>query len=127
MDSFKKFSFKTQLLQYYEEDEEGTITYTEIQDGQRVEMGGIITAMAKKTTKGGASMCIITLEDVYGGIECVFFPKAYEKYRSLIRAEAIVAVSGRMQMHFRRCKGDHQGVLHPPAPRDCKTYSGLQR
>jgi DNA polymerase-3 subunit alpha len=98
MHSFRRFSFKTELLQYYEEDEEGNRVYTEIQDGQRVEMGGIITAMAKKTTKGGSSMCTITLEDVYGGIECVFFPKAYEKYRSLIRAEAIVSVSGRMQV-----------------------------
>ncbi len=98
MDSFKKFSFKTEVLQYYEEDEDGNITYTEIQDGQRVEMGGIITALAKKTTKGGSSMCTITLEDVYGGIECVFFPKAYEKHRSLIRAEAIVSVGGRLQI-----------------------------
>ena len=98
MHSFRRFSFKTELLQYYEEDEEGNRTYTEIQDGQKVEMGGIITAVARKTTKGGSSMCTITLEDVYGGIECVFFPKAYEKFKPLIRAEAIVSVSGRLQV-----------------------------
>lgn len=98
MHAFKRFSFKTELLQYYEEDEEGNRTYTEIEDGQRVEMGGIITAVARKTTKSGSSMCTITLEDVYGGVECVFFSKAYEKYKPLIRAEAIVSVAGRMQI-----------------------------
>ena len=98
MHSFRRFSFKTELLQYYEEDEDGNRTYTEIEDGQRVEMGGIITSLARKTTKGGSSMCTITLEDVYGGIECVFFPKAYEKFKHLIRAEAIVSVAGKLQV-----------------------------
>ncbi|MBR3863948.1 MAG: DNA polymerase III subunit alpha [Clostridia bacterium] len=98
MGAFKRFSFKTELLQYYEEDEEGNRTYTEIQDGQRVEMGGIITSVARKTTKSGSSMATITLEDVYGGIECVFFSKSYEKYKSVLRPEAIVSVSGRLQV-----------------------------
>ena len=98
MDEFKQFNFSTELLQYYEEDEEGTKTYTEIQDGQRVEMGGIITHAERKTTKNGQSMANITLEDVYGGIECVFFPKSYEKHKALIREETIVAVSGKLQI-----------------------------
>lgn len=98
MDAFRQYSFKTALLQYYDEDEDGNVTYTEIQDGQKIEMGGIITALARKTTKGGSSMCTITLEDVYGGVECVFFPKAYDKYKSVIRAEAIVHISGKMQI-----------------------------
>ena len=98
MGAFKRFSFKTELLQYYEEDEEGNRTYTEIQDGQRVEMGGIITSVSRKTTKSGTSMATITLEDVYGGIECVFFSKSYEKYKSVLRPEAIVSVSGRLQV-----------------------------
>lgn len=98
IDHFRKFSFKTELLQYYEEDDEGNITYTEIQDGQRVEMGGIITSVARKTTKSGSSMCSITLEDVYGGVECVFFSKSYEKHKSLIRPEAIVKIGGRLQI-----------------------------
>ena len=91
-------AFSTKLLQYYEEDEEGNKTYTEIQDGQRVEMGGIITAATRKTTKSGQSMATITLEDVYGGIECVFFPKNYDKYKQEIRPELIVSVSGRLQI-----------------------------
>ena len=98
MDEFKRFSFTTDLLQYYEEDEEGNKTYTEIKDGQKVEMGGIITSAERKTTKNGQSMANITLEDVYGGIECVFFPKSYEKNKALIRAEAIVSVSGKLQV-----------------------------
>ncbi len=98
MDEFKRFSFTTEILQYYEEDEEGNKTYTEIKDGQKVEMGGIITSVERKTTKNGQSMANIVLEDVYGGIECVFFPKSYEKNKNLIRPEAIVSVSGKIQV-----------------------------
>lgn len=98
MDRFAHLSFSTRLLEYYEEDEDGVKTYTEIKDGQRVEMGGIITATNRKTTKSGASMAYITLEDVYGGIECVFFPKNYERYKQKITPELIVKVSGRLQI-----------------------------
>ena len=98
MDKFAHLSFSTRLLEYYEEDEEGNKTYTEIQNGQRVEMGGIITAAVRKTTKSGSSMATITLEDVYGGIECVFFPKNYDKYKQEIQAERIVKVAGRIQI-----------------------------
>ncbi len=98
MDRFAGYSFKTELLQYYEEDEDGNRVYTEINDGQRVEMGGIITAASKKITKNGQSMGMITLEDVYGGIECVFFPKVYDKVKSLIRTEAIVSIEGKLQI-----------------------------
>lgn len=98
MDSFAGCSFTTELLQYYEEDEDGVRTYTEIKDGQRVEMGGIITAASKKITKSGQSMGMITLEDVYGGVECVFFPKVYDRVKSVIRAEAIVKIEGKLQI-----------------------------
>ena len=98
MDEFRSFSFKTNLLQYYEEDEEGNRTYNELEDGKRVEMGGIITSVTRKTTKSGSSMAYIVLEDAYGSIECVFFPKNYEKYKALIRVEAIVKVEGRLQV-----------------------------
>lgn len=98
MDEFKRFSFTTEVLQYYEEDDEGVKTYTEISDGQKVEMGGIITSVERKTTKNGQSMATIVLEDVYGGIECVFFPKSYDKNKNIIRAEAIVSVSGKLQI-----------------------------
>lgn len=95
---FAGFSFTTELLQYYEEDEDGNRTYTEIQDGQRVEMGGIITSAAKKITKSGQSMGVFTLEDVYGGVECLLFPKVYDRVKYLMRPEGIVSVEGRLQI-----------------------------
>ena len=43
-------------------------------------------------------MGMITLEDIYGGVECVFFPKVYDRVKSLIRPEAIVKIEGKLQI-----------------------------
>ena len=42
-------------------------------------MGGILTALRPKATKKGAMMGFITLEDLTGQIECLLFPRIYER------------------------------------------------
>ena len=49
-------------------------------DGQLVEMGGILTEVKGKATKKGAYMGFLTLEDLTGQIECLVFPKVFERY-----------------------------------------------
>ncbi|MBO7377244.1 MAG: hypothetical protein J6U35_00020, partial [Clostridia bacterium] len=95
----KKFEgfFTTEVLQYFEEDEDGERTYTEIEDGAKVTMGGIIQSWSRKTTKRGDYMAYITLEDAYGQIECVLFPKAYERYKNNIKEEEILKVRGTLK------------------------------
>ena len=92
----KKFEgfFTTEVLQYFEEDEDGERTYTEIEDGAKVTMGGLIQSWSRKTTKHGDYMAYIMLEDAYGQIECVLFPKAYERYKNNIKEEEILKVKG---------------------------------
>jgi DNA polymerase-3 subunit alpha len=97
-EQFDKFSFNTGLLDYFEEDEDGNKTYTEIKDGQHVLMGGIISEYKRLATKSGQTMAFVTLEDVYGKIEVILFPKAFENARSLLGEEQIVRVSGRLQI-----------------------------
>ena len=98
MDVFSKTGFNTSLLEYYDEDEDGNRTYTEIKDGAHVTVGGIIVSAERKTTKRGDNMGVIKLEDIYGQIDCVFFPKSYEANKNLLTEEEIVKVSGRLQI-----------------------------
>ncbi len=96
--AFKKFGFNLSYFDDFIEDESGTRTYEGLKDGQEVKMGGMISAITKKTTKSGQGMAFITVEDVYGSIECVLFPKVYERFKDKIEDDAIVVVSGRLQL-----------------------------
>ena len=60
----------------------------------RVTVSGLITAISVKNTKNDTRMAFITLEDKYGEIECIIFPKVYEKISYLIRLDAAIVVMG---------------------------------
>ncbi|MGE5679138.1 MAG: DNA polymerase III subunit alpha, partial [Pseudomonadota bacterium] len=65
-------------------------------DGKRVVMGGIIASVKQKATKTNNMMAFVELEDLYGTLEVIVFPKIYEKCRSLLVQDAIVLVEGRI-------------------------------
>ncbi|MBQ9756504.1 MAG: hypothetical protein IJV99_02790, partial [Clostridia bacterium] len=97
-DQFAKFSFNTSVLDFYEEDEEGNKIYTEVHDGDHVEMGGIITEFKRLATRSGTNMAFVKVEDVFGQIEVIVFPKIYDKSRDLLKEEQVVKVSGKLQI-----------------------------
>ncbi|MBR2337029.1 MAG: DNA polymerase III subunit alpha [Clostridia bacterium] len=97
-DRFKDCTFTTQMLSNYEEDEDGTVTYTDVKNDMQVYFGGIITSAEKKATRSGTFMSFVTVEDFYGAIECVFFPKSHEKYKELLVNEKTVKIRGRLQI-----------------------------
>lgn len=76
---------------------EGRVTL----DGKLITVGGIINHVKGMVTKKGASMGYITLEDFTGEIEVVVFPSAWEKYRELLRNDAAILLSGRVQANER--------------------------
>jgi len=95
---FDKFSFNTSVLDFFEEDEEHNKTYTEFKDGEHVVMGGIISEFKRLATRGGQNMAFITIEDIYGKIEVICFPKVYEKGRDVLKTEQIVKLTGKLQL-----------------------------
>ncbi len=99
MGAFTDCNFDCSMLDDYTEDEDGERTYNSVNSGKLVTMGGIITAFKRTVTKRtGAHMAFITLEDVFGSIECLAFPAIYEKYRGLIVNDKIVRVSGKLDL-----------------------------
>ena len=67
-------------------------------DGRSIELGGILTEVKGKATKKGDYMAFVTLEDMTGQIECLVFPRVYEKYQTCLQEDAAVAVSGKISV-----------------------------
>ena len=62
-----------------------------------VSVAGIIGQLRALTTRKGAPMAVVTLDDRGGHLEAVVFPEAYTKYRSVIEADRIVIVTGKLE------------------------------
>ena len=96
--SFKDCSFNCLMMQNYEEDEEGRRTYPDLTDGATVTMGGIIGSYKRINTRSGSTMAFISVEDLYGSIECVAFPNVYDRIKGIVSADKIVRLTGKMQL-----------------------------
>ena len=95
----KKYSFSTMMLLNKETDDEGNlVAYVDVEDGMQVELGCIINDFKKLPTKSGLNMAIVNVEDMYGSIECVLFPKTYDKFSKNVEPESVVKISGRLQI-----------------------------
>ncbi len=95
---FKDKTFNCAMLNAYTETEDGDKSYTEIADGQQVTMGGMISAYKKLKTRSGAFMAFVTVEDLFGTIECVCFPKVYERIRPFLENDRVVSLSGKLSI-----------------------------
>lgn len=97
--AFPDCSFDCSFFDDYVEDEDGNRTFNRISDGMRITMAGIIASYRRTMTKRtGTYMAFMTLEDVYGSVECVCFPSAYEKYKAEIINDRIVKVKGKLDV-----------------------------
>ncbi len=65
-------------------------------DGARVSLGGIITARKRVRTRAGEQMGFVTLEDLTGEVEVVVFPRLYRSAAHLLADDQPVLVSGRL-------------------------------
>lgn len=67
-------------------------------DGKGVTLAGVITNVRVINTKKGDQMAFVQLEDLQGGCEVVFFPKAYAEYKEKLLIDSVVIVKGKAQM-----------------------------
>ncbi len=65
-----------------------------IKDNQSVVIGGIITEKTIKYTKQNKAMAFITVEDLFGTVEVIIFPRDYEKYSRYLNEDEKVFVAG---------------------------------
>lgn len=67
-------------------------------DGCSVKIIGIITGVTKKQTKTGETMAFVNIEDVYGSIEVIVFPKLFAKYVNILYNGNAVLIGGRLSV-----------------------------
>ncbi len=67
-------------------------------DSSKVRLLGEITAVRPKSTKSGATMAYIVLEDMLSSVEVVVFPNTYAKYASAVRSGNTVVVEGKVSV-----------------------------
>lgn len=74
-------------------DESGNV---KVMDNEHAVIGGMITTKTIKTTKTNSLMAFLTLEDLYGTVEVIVFPRDFEKYRSCLEEDSKIFVSGKV-------------------------------
>jgi DNA polymerase-3 subunit alpha len=69
-------------------------------DKEKVTVGGIVGAITRRYTRSGDPMLFFTFEDLQGSTEVVCFPRTVAEHGAVVREDAILVISGRV---------DHRG------------------
>ena len=62
---------------------------------QMVTIGGLVTGIQRKVTRQGDSWAIVTIEDLEGSLEALFFSKTYTQYALTLTEDRVVVIRGR--------------------------------
>jgi len=86
-------SMPVEEIQNVKEDKKKSTNWRESR-GKEFTLVGLLMPGRKLLTKKGDKMCMATLEDKSGKIECVVFPKTYAEYENLFMREELVVMEG---------------------------------
>ncbi|KFZ44289.1 DNA polymerase III subunit alpha [Smithella sp. D17] len=67
-------------------------------DKDTVTVAGVVSGISEKTTKRKDIMCYVTLEDLQGSINIIFFAELYKKYYSFLHEEEPIVVKGTLDI-----------------------------
>jgi DNA polymerase-3 subunit alpha len=75
-----------------------SVTIHNKNDKDNVTIAGIISSRTEKKTKKNDIMCYITIEDLKGSVNAVFFADLYRKYYALLHGEEPVVIKGKIDI-----------------------------
>ena len=61
-----------------------------------VTIGGLITGISRKVSRQGSSWAIVTVEDLEGALEVLFFANTYNQYALTLIEDRVVTIRGRV-------------------------------
>lgn len=67
-------------------------------DGSTVTIGGMVAGKSVKATRTGQMMAFLTLEDMFGSVEVLVFPKTYESHKSLFVEDEKLFIQGKVSI-----------------------------
>ena len=97
--SITKYNIAT-VVNSVEKNEDGAYIMSEngVSDGEYVKLCGVISARKNKTTRNNTQMAFLKLEDAYGVIEVLVFPKILTQFSELLSEENIILAEGRVSL-----------------------------
>ena len=75
--------------------EDSIADLADVEDGQMVSIGGVVTGLQKKWTRKGDLMAVLVLEDLTDSVETMVFPRTFADYGHLLEDDRIVIIRGR--------------------------------
>ncbi len=66
-------------------------------DGSTVVIAGLVTSLQRKMSKQGNPWAAVTIEDMEGSVEVMFFGETYLAYSTILAEDAVVVVRGRVR------------------------------
>ncbi|MBR1761897.1 MAG: DNA polymerase III subunit alpha [Eubacterium sp.] len=98
MDKYEEYIEKANCAKTFELIEANS-SDSAYKDGNNVTLCGIISRITIKQTRANkANMAFVTLEDLYGTIEVILFPKVFLQYAAMIVEGSVIAVSGTLSL-----------------------------
>ena len=99
------------------------------EDGKQVVMGGILAALRPKATKKGTMMGFLTLEDLTGQIECLLFPRIFERYSKELDLDSPILIHGHLSVREDEDTKLIADVIEPllPLPEPEEEISDIER
>jgi DNA polymerase-3 subunit alpha len=76
--------------------EHAIVDVAELEDGAMVQVGGVVTGLARKFTRRGDQMAVFILEDLGAAIEVTLFPRTLTEHGHKLSDDLVVAVKGRL-------------------------------
>ena len=98
MDKYEDFITKTGCARTFEvlDASKGESKY---RDGNQVTLCGIISHITVKQTRTNKeNMAFVTVEDLYGSIEVILFPKTFSQYSSLLSEGSVIGITGTLSL-----------------------------
>ena len=88
------------VLTSVHKDEDGNYHAVEggLKDGDMMIIGAAIASRKNKTTRSNAQMAFLNVEDVYGSVECIVFPKVLNEFSPLLQEDNLVAIACRLSI-----------------------------
>ncbi len=94
----KRISDIVSEYEILDEDTNELMIRYDVNENEKVIIGGIISEVSKKVTKKNDLMAFIKIQDVYDEIEGIIFPKILREYEEKIYEDNIVIIKGRINI-----------------------------
>jgi len=81
----------------------GSLTISEettlpLRDNDPITLCAVVSSRKNKTTKNNTQMAFLEIEDLYGSMECIVFPKVLTQYSYLFIEDNIIIINGRISI-----------------------------